>query len=65
VVFTAVNTTLDTETAFVYIHDHFINAIGSQRLRLLHLPAAFDVDIMLVFSKVTSKRSTDAATKWH
>jgi len=38
-------TPLSTENAFLYIHDHLINAVGSQQvscLCLLDLPAAFD-----------------------
>ena len=39
-----------TETALQYIHDHLINAIGSQKLSclcLLDLSAAFDHNILI------------------
>jgi len=47
-----------TETALVYIHDHLINAIGSQhvsRLCLLDLSAAFDtIDHSILIARLSS-----------
>jgi len=54
-----VNTTLP-KTALFYIHDHLINAVGSQsqivsRLRLLDLPTAFDtIDHNILLSRLSS-----------
>jgi len=47
-----------TETALLYIHDHLINAIGSQKvscLCLLDLSAAFDtIDHNILISRLSS-----------
>jgi len=47
-----------TETAFPYIHDHFINAVGSQKLSclcLLDLSAAFDtIDHSILLTRLSS-----------
>ena len=47
-----------TETALLYIHDHLINAIGSQKLSclcLLDLSAAFDtIDHNILITRLSS-----------
>ena len=47
-----------TETALLYIHDHLVNAIGSQKLSclcLLHLSAAFDtIDHSILLTRLCS-----------
>ena len=45
-----------TETTLLYIHDHLINAIGSQKLScLLDLSAAFDtIDHNILITRLSS-----------
>ena len=48
-----------TETALLYIHDHLISAIGSQKLSclcLLNLSAAFDtIDHSILLTRLSSR----------